>query len=456
MIARGSGLAGLLVLSACAGPAIHTASVPPVVPPLAWRTDAGPTAQQQRDWWLSFGDPVLADLVMKGLTNNPDIAIAAARAREARAAVALARSQTLPSIDAVLAGGRSRSVNAFGLPSEQNFAQPQVQVAYEVDLFGRLADQKSAARDAYFASEAAHDAAKLSVAAAIAATYLTLRGLDARLVIARATVAARLESLRLARSRVSHGYSPKLELQQAEAEYSATAQLVPQIELAIARSEDSLSQLTGETPQTIARGRDLDRLIAPNVPDGLPSELLRRRPDVAQAEFLLAASDKNLAAARKRFLPQFRLTAAAGAAFSSLLRDPVTIWSAGGSVLAPLFTGGRLTAQANASAAQRDQAAFFYRRTALVAFREVEDSLAAVKLIDQQVSLASEQRNALEEGLRLATNRYREGYSPYLEQLDAQRGLLGAELALTQLQADALVARVQLFQAMGGGWNDVE
>lgn len=440
-------------LSACAGPKVATVDVPPVAPPVAWRADAGTGAPLQSGWWQSFGDPALAALVDKALANNSDIAIAAARVREARANLALARAQTLPSIDAALSGGRSRSVNAFGQPSEQNFAQPQLQVAYEVDLFGRLADQQSAARDSYFASEAAHDAVQLSVAAAVAANYVTLRGLDARLAAARATVQARSESLRIAKSRVEAGYSPKLELQQAQAEYDATAQIVPQIELAIARIEDGLSLLVGETPQAVGRGAELGALTVPAVPGDLPSDLLRRRPDVAQAEYQLAATDKNLAAARKRFLPQLRLNATAGAAFSTLLADPISIWSIGGSILAPIFQGGRLTAQADAAGAQRDQAAFAYRRTALIAFREVEDALAAVRRIDEQLLFARSQRDALAEGLRLATNRYREGYSPYLEQLDAQRGLLGAELSLIQLRADALTARVQLFQAMGGGWT---
>lgn len=441
-------------LAACAGPTVATTKVAPVAPPPAWRTDAGPAAALHRDWWQAFGDPALVALIEKALANNSDIGAAAARVREAHANVALARAQTLPAIDATLSGGRSRSVSAFGRPSEQNFAQPQIQVAYEVDLFGRLADQKSAARDAYFASEAARDTVQLSIAAAVAGNYVTLRGLDARLEVARETVRARAESLRIAKSRVGSGYSPKLELEQAQAEYDATAQIVPQIELAIARTEDALSLLVGETPGAVARGETLDRLAVPAVPDGLPSELLRRRPDVAQAEYQLAASDRNLAAARKRFLPQVRLSSAAGAAFSTLLSDPISIWSIGGSILAPIFQGGRLTAQADAAGAQRDQAAFAYRRTALTAFREVEDALAAVQLIDRQILLAQSQRDALAEGLRLATNRYREGYSPYLEQLDAQRGLLGAELSLIQLRADALSARVQLFQAMGGGWTD--
>ncbi len=440
-------------LAACAGPKVATADVQPVAPPVAWRTDAGSAALLQRDWWQSFDDPALAALVDKALANNSDIGIAAARVSEARANLTLARAQTLPSIDAAISGGRSRSVNAFGQPSEQNFAQPQLQVAYEVDLFGRLTDQQSAARDSFFASEAAHDAVQLSVAAAVASNYIALRSLDARLAVARATVQARSESLRIAKSRVGAGYSPKLELQQAQAEYDATAQIVPQIELAIARAEDGLSLLVGETPQAIGRGIVLGGLTVPAVPGDLPSDLLRRRPDVAQAEYQLAATDKNLAAARKRFLPQVRLNATTGAAFSTLLADPISIWSIGSSILAPIFQGGRLTAQADAAGAQRDQAAFAYRRAALSAFREVEDALAAVRRIDEQVLFAQSQRDALAEGLRLATNRYREGYSPYLEQLDAQRGLLGAELSLIQLRADALSARIQLFQAMGGGWK---
>lgn len=440
-------------LAACAGPKVATADVQPVAPPVAWRTDAGSAALLQRDWWQSFDDPALAALVDKALANNSDIGIAAARVSEARANLTLARAQTLPSIDAAISGGRSRSVNAFGQPSEQYFAQPQLQVAYEVDLFGRLADQQSAARDSFFASEAAHDAVQLSVAAAVASNYIALRSLDARLAVARATVRARSESLRIAKSRVGAGYSPKLELQQAQAEYDATAQIVPQIELAIARAEDGLSLLVGDTPQAIGRGAELGGLTVPAVPGDLPSDLLRRRPDVAQAEYQLAATDKNLAAARKRFLPQVRLNATTGAAFSTLLADPISIWSIGSSILAPIFQGGRLTAQADAAGAQRDQAAFAYRRTALTAFREVEDALAAARRIDEQVLFAQSQRDALAEGLRLATNRYREGYSPYLEQLDAQRGLLGAELSLIQLRADALSARIQLFQAMGGGWT---
>lgn len=443
-------------LGACAGPAVRTADVARVNPAAAWRTDAGPTAPIDRQWWQGFGDPVLTALVDKAIANNTDIAISAARVNEARADVRLARAQLLPTLDAGFAGGRSRSVSAFGTPLVQTFAQPQVQAGYEVDLFGRLADSVSAARSAYLASEAAHESVRLAVTSATASLYITLLGLDAQLHVARETLAARQESLRIAQSRDRAGYSPRLELQQAQAEVDGTAQIIPQIENAIARTEDGLSQLVGDVPGSIARGARIDALTALPVPTGLPSDLLDRRPDIAQAARQLAAADSSLAAARKRFLPRLTLSGAAGAAISTLLDNPITIWSAGGSVLAPLFEGGRLRAQADVAASQRDQAAQAYRRTVLTSFREVEDALANVSHIDERMILARHQRDALAEALRLATNRYREGYSSYLEQLDAQRGLLSSELAIVSLESDALTARVQLYQAMGGGWNSAQ
>ncbi|WP_242123748.1 efflux transporter outer membrane subunit [Sphingobium sp. Sx8-8] len=443
----------LLPLSACAGPAVETMDVPPVAAPQAWRTDAGPTAPFDRNWWQGFGDPALTGLVERALAGNIDIALAGARIREARAQESLARAALLPTLDAAGAAARSRSVNPFGRAVEQTAAQPQVQAAWEADLFGRLSDRASAARSGWLASQAARDAIRLSVASTAASGYITLRALDARLAVARQTLDARAAALKLAQRRSDAGYSPRLELAQAEAEYQATAQVIPPLEQAIARQENALRLLTGDLPGAVPRGEPLDGLAKPAIADGLPSELLRRRPDIAQAEYQLAASDKLLAAARKNFLPQFRLTASGGAAFSTLLADPITIWSVGGSILAPLFEGGRLRAGAEAAGAQRDQAALGYRKAALTAFREVEDALAAARHGDEQVMLLERQRQAAAEGLRLASNRYRAGYSPYLEQLDAQRNLFAVELALVQARADALSARVLLYQAMGGGWS---
>ncbi|TFI58662.1 efflux transporter outer membrane subunit [Sphingomonas parva] len=443
----------LLLLASCAGrtPAPVPAEAAVQVPG-GWRTRLGPTAPIERRWWERFGDPVLAALVERAIVHNPDIGIAAARVREARAQERLARSQLSPSLD--LGGGVSygRSVGPLGQPSESLSAQPLFQASYELDLFGRIDRQVEAARAGTAAAQAGSETATLSVAAATASGYITLRALDARLAIVRATLASRSEALRIARNRAEVGYTSQLELRQAEAEYEATAQIVPQVELGIARQENALSQLVGDPPRAIERGVALAQLRQPPIPAGLPSDLLRRRPDIAQAEFTLAASDSTLAAARAQFLPQIRLTSSAGAVLSTALGDPIAIWSLGGSILAPIFNGGRIQAQVDTAAARRDQAAFAYRRTALVAFREVEDNLAAVQRLAEQRARLEAQRRAVADALRHATNRYQAGYSSYLEQLDAQRALLTVELSLVQTEADQLNALVALYQAMGGGW----
>lgn len=447
----GMGLA--LLTAGCAGPRVETSAVEPVHAPADWRTQVAAQAPLEAQWWRGFGDPQLAAVVERALERNPDVAIAVGRVREARAAELNARAALLPAFDASAGASQARTINAFGQPSESTAAQPQLQASWEIDAFGRLADSRAAARAQWIASQAARDAVRLSVASTAASGYVTLLALDARLGVARETLAARSDSLRLIRRRVDEGYSPKLELEQAEADYQAAAKLVPAAQESITRQENALRLLTGDLPGAVARGASLDTLVTAPIPEGLPSQLLARRPDVAQAEETLVAADRSLSAARKRFLPTVRLTGAAGAAISSLLGDPITIWSIGGSVLAPLFEGGRLRAGVEGAAAQRDQTAESYRRTALTAFREVDDALAGVVSADAQLRIGIAQRDALAESYRLARNRYRAGYSPFLEELDAQRGLLSAELALVQTRADALTARVTLYRALGGGWS---
>jgi NodT family efflux transporter outer membrane factor (OMF) lipoprotein len=269
----------------------------------------------------------------------------------------------------------------------------------------------------------------------------------------RSTLGARDQSLKLTRRRADAGYSPQLELRQAEAEYHAAAQLIPATEAAIARQENGLAVLLGDNPRAIVRGRDLADLTSPQTPAGLPASLLRRRPDLMQAEQQVVAADRSLDAARAAFMPSIQLTAAGGYVASTLLDDPIRVFSAGGSVLAPILDAGRLRAQQSAAAARRDQAAFAYRRAALGAFREVDDALSAERRLAEQATALAAQREALAQALALAANRYRAGYAPYFEQLDAQRSLLAADLTVVQVRADRLTAAVALFQALGGGWG---
>ena len=208
--------------------------------------------------------------------------------------------------------------------------------------------------------------------------------------------------------------------------------------------------LTGELPGGIERGGTLDELVAPAPPATLPSELLRRRPDIAAAEYRIAAADAKMRVARADFMPSIDLGASAGLAFSDLLADPISVWSLGGSILAPIFQGGRLQAQLDGATAQRDQAAWAYRSTVLGAFREVEDRMAILANLGEQQTALEAQQSAVADALRHARNRYRAGYTPYIEQVDAQRALLGVELSLIQVRADELTALVGLYQAVGG------
>ena len=438
-----------LILAGCALPGPRRDAPPDatVIPPPAWRSaltapDASPVSAA---WWQGFGDPVLTALVERALANNLDVLAAAARVEEARAAEALARAQLLPQLGGTVPETQGQSLSALGTTARSAAVQPGVQLSYDLDLFGRLRQSSRAAR-----------AQLLATAAAAASGYVTLRALDQRLAIARETLAARVEALRIARRRYETGYASRLEYRQAQAEYAGTQQLVPAAELAIARQENALALLTGESPRMVARGLALDRLATPPLPGGLPAQLLRRRPDLYQAEQTLVAADRTLDSQRAAMLPNLSLTGAGNLVLSTALAQPEVIFSLGASVLGPIFDGGRLRAQERVATARRDQAAYAYRRGALVAFREVDDALVGVRRTGEQADALAAQAAASRGALENATNRYRAGYSAYLEQLDAQRTLLTAELSLVQARADRLTSYVALYQAMGGGWTPAE
>ena len=446
------GLVGLVtaaLLTACAPDIAAIPEASHVVAPIAWRTSLTMGNAAEAEWWKSFGDPQLDQLVEQARLNNPDIAIATERVKEARAQERVSRSLLFPDISFSGSGSTARALNPFGMATESAAAQPAFQASYELDLFGKNKALVDAATANIAASEAAREVTQLAVSSATASGYITLLALDGRLEVLRATLTARGEALRIARNRAEVGYTSQLELNQSEAEYRSAEQQLPAVTAAVARQENALSQLIGQTPRSIDRGR-FDALSIPGTPSAQPSELTRRRPDVAQAEFALVAADAQLRSARAQFLPQIRLSASAGVLLSSALPDPVSLWSLGGSILAPLFNGGRLQGQFDGATARRDQAAFAYRRTVLVAFREVEDQLALIgqQAIQERSLLA--QRAAVSEALRHATNRYQAGYSGYIEQIDAQRALLAVDLALVQLRADRLTAYVALYQALGG------
>ncbi|WP_312904128.1 efflux transporter outer membrane subunit [Stutzerimonas nitrititolerans] len=422
-------------------------------PPASWRAEGVRASEISAHWWRAFGDAQLTALVEAALAHNSDVLIAASRVEQAREQISLSHAALLPNLDAVLGAQRTRELSVLDI-THTTAVQPSLQLSYEVDIWGRLRRLREAATLQYQASEAERDAVRLAVASTTARAYISLLSLDRQLHVTRETLESRRQALRVAEDRASLGYTSQLELTQAQSEYEATAQLLPQLQQAIREQEHALRLLTGALPGAVQRGAGLLAIEPPAVPGVLPSELLRRRPDIHQAELLLAASDLNLQAQRDRFLPQVQVSASLGRLFvNSRDYDPVRVWDIGASVLAPIFDAGRLEAGVNIAIAQRDQAAFAYRAAAMEAFSEVENSLSAEGNLRQQIERVEARRAVLERSLTLAEDRYRAGYSSYLETLDAQRNLFNTELTAVQLRERQLNALIDLYQVLGGGWQ---
>jgi len=440
-------------LAACAPAQRQAPALAQVQAPEGWRDGAAGTQAVDPQWWRGFGDATLDALVDAALARNADVLAAAARVDEARALLQVAQAARAPALDAVLGAQAARAPGAAGI-STTRVVQPELQARWELDLWGRLRQQERASALQYQATEAERAGVALGVAAATVQSYVGLLALDAQLAITRATAASRAEALRLASDQARLGYTSQLQLTQAQAEYETVLGAVPELELALRRQENGLRVLVGEMPGEIVRARRLRQLQLPALPAALPSALLGRRPDIVQAGLLLAASDAILAARRADYLPQVALSASLGSLFANGADyDPVSLWSVGGSVLAPIFSAGRLRAQVDAATARRDQAAFAYRGAVLAAFGEVEDALGAVSRLERQMQHVQQRRAILERSLGFARDRYEAGYVAYLEVLDAQRNLYQAELEELGLRQDQAANMVALYRAIGGGWS---
>lgn len=437
-------------------PALASITAPPdwAAPHSSHATSQAPVNPQ---WWQAFGDATLSQHVKAALAHNTDLLSAGARLDAARAQLALSRSALGPSLGASLGVQAQQALGATGIATTR-VVQPGLQASWEPDLWGRLHTLARAADVRLRASEADRDAVALSIGSATVQAYIGLLALEAQLAQTRDTAASRAEAQRIARDKARAGYTSQLQVTQAESEYQSVLQSLPQLQAAIARQYNALRLLTGEMPgqrdPAAAQPHCFAQLQLPTVPVALPSELLRRRPDLAQAESLLAASDASLQASRAAFLPQVSLSASLGALYVNALGyNPATIWSIGGSVLAPLWDQGRLSAQYDSAAAQRDQAAFAYRGAALAAFAEVENALVGVERLQQQMDHATQRRDVLARSLQYAKDRYDAGYAPYLEQLDAQRNLYQTEIEVINLRQSQLLNQLGLYKALGGGWN---
>ena len=407
-------------------------------------------------WFDLLRDPELRRLVETALRENRDVRVAIATISEYRAQYGVAKGDFFPQITLNAQGGRTKTV----LGSLGSFTYNQLTVtgnlSWELDFWGRIRRSTEAARNELLAQRENQRAVVLTLVGDVATAYLTLRQLDLSLEISRRTLAANRETFRLARRRFEQGLISELDVRQFESEVASPAASVAQLEGQITQTENQLSVLVGRNPGGIPRGRPLTEVLGDlAVPAFLPSSLLERRPDVREAEAQLHAATARIGAAKANLFPIPMVTAEYGTYSpntENLFKKRSEIFQIFGGVSMPLFTGGKVGKQVDVARARAEQARYGYEQTVLTALREVEDAVSGVRASRNQVAAQQTQVDALRRALRLAEMRYQSGASSYLDLLDAQRSLFGAELSLAQVQGQQATAAVTLYRTLGGGW----
>jgi len=444
-----------LMLSGCATEVERAPSSLPI--PESWRQQVGPHAAPEAQWWQAFGDNQLNRLVEQALQHNSDILIARSRVDQYRAQLRAAQGDNFPTLSAGVAATHQRALSsATGEPYESAVFQGLLQSSYDVDLWGSRSSSIRATQATLDAQRAAASAAELTVASSVASGYLSLCALDEQLRVTEATLATRENSLKLAQRQFEAGYTSRLEWMQAASEYQTAKAQVPQLQHQIVQQENALSVLVGMNPRAIARNSQFDHIRPQTLPALLPSQLLNRRPDIVQAQRQLLAADASLDSAKAQLLPSLNLTAS-GTLQSShlheLLANPFRLWSIGGSVLAPLLNREALTAQVDVAMASRNQALYGYEKVVRNAFSEVDDAMDAIRRSEQQLTELEQQARFVAEAYRIAHNRYQNGYASYLDELDAQRTLFTTQLNIVSVKNTLLLAQIDLYRALGGGWQ---
>jgi multidrug efflux system outer membrane protein len=450
----------LVALSGCmVGPDYEK---PQVDIPAAWRyqvTDAADTVNTA--WWKQFDDPVLDQLVEDALDQNKDVRIAAARVEEFAARVDITRSGLFPQFGYSGAADRSKASldTLSGVPAgvsrTNTLYNAGLGVGWELDLWGKVRRASEAARADLLAQEESRRVIILTLVSTAASSYIGLRTLDRQLEIALRTLSTRKDTLRLFELKFKGGVISELEVSQVRSEYEQAAVRVPSLERQIAVLENAISILLGKNPGNIKRGKAIDDLVMPEIPQGLPSELLTRRPDIRLSEQNLIAANAQIGVAKAQYFPSISLTGLFGyasLAMSDLFKSPANLWNVNGAVLGPIFSGGKLTGQLRASEAVQRQVLIAYLQTVQNAFREVDDALVSTSKRREELAAQGRQVNSLKDYARLAKLNYDEGQVSYIEVLDAERQLFDAELVETQSLNDAYVSLVTMYKVVGGGW----
>jgi multidrug efflux system outer membrane protein len=409
-------------------------------------------------WWELFRDRMLRTHIENALAENKDLAISLARIREAREAVTITRADQFPFLDVFASAGRGRQSRVIvpGAATRDNY-RVAGDLSFEIDLWRKFSRATEASRADLLSTEAAHRNVTISLVAEVATGYFLLRDLDARLAISERTVEGRRGSLEIIRARFEKGIVSELDVNQAEIELAIAEAAVASFERAVAQTEHGLRILLGRNPGPIPRGLSLEaQALPPEVPAGLPSELLQRRPDVVAAEERLAAETARIGVAEALRYPSFTLTGTLGLIsdeLSELNSGEAKAWDAAAGIFQPLFNSGRLKAQAQAQRARTEQALKDYEATLQQAFREVEDALVSVRTYRAEHAARRRQVTAARQAARLSRARYDGGVVDYLEVLDTERTLFNSELDESATLQQALASVVQLYKALGGGWT---
>ena len=406
-------------------------------------------------WWELFDDPVLYTLVTTALENNRDLKIAASRIEQARAFLGFTRADQYPALDiqgGATAGNFFGSARSDTTDSTYFIAAP---LSWEIDFWGKFRRATAAARAELIASEYGLRTVQLSLVTEVVAAYYLLLDFHQRLAISEYTLQSRLKSLDIIQQRFDKGIISELDLNQAQIQKEIAAAAIPLYQRSIAKTENALSILLGQLPESIETGIDLNsQTLPPDIPTGLPSSLLERRPDVLEAMYLLKAQTENIGVAEALRFPAISLTGALGIARTDLggMVSRGGFWSLGGSLLGPIYNFDKNIRRVDIEKALTKQALYRYENTVLTAFREVEDALVEIETYERQIASVENQLKAAKNANMLSNERYDKGYSSYLEVLETERSLFNVQLQYSELKQQYLNSYVNLYKALGGGW----
>jgi multidrug efflux system outer membrane protein len=451
----------LLMFAGCTlGPKYKRPSVP--VPDTFRGSIPGPSPSSQslgdEKWWTVFQDPQLQALIREALAQNYDIRIAAARVLQAQATLGITRADQFPTVF----GGASASIERFPKTPvtpvfETSPMQVNLSLAWELDFWGKFRRATEAARAELLATEWGQKAVLSSVVSNVAASYFQLLELDSEMEISKSTLDSRKESLRLVEIRERGGTTSLMDVRQSEQLVYTASAAIPDLERRIEQQENLISILLGRNPGAVTRGLSLVENVVPvEVPAGLPSSLLERRPDIQSSEQTLIAANARIGVAKAAYFPQITITGLGGyqsTSLTNLFTGPAGLWSFGGQLTQPIFTAGKIRSGVRLTEAQKQEALLIYQQSIQQAFREVSDSLVAYRKNREFREQEALLTNAAADATRLANSRYRGGVTSYLEVLDSDTRHFDAQIGLSQAWLGERLALVQIYSALGGGWQ---